>query len=425
MKAKTEKDYDIEFQQWLDENPTSEVEEIDFDGVRQDVIDALTYVSSMSVQEYTLYEKWKEIRRKYPTKKMSTLLGEEEVLEDDTKILEIKKCANKIWVPESPEDYEKLEPEVLYTNNGNDADHLMRDWSHMRVFISTMLHNSAVGRNMHFLIRDRVTEKYLGVVCISSDFMDLTARDEYIGWSRKVKTDERMINHIAIGSTIVPTQPLGFNFLGGKLCALLCLSDDVQNAWKDTYNQTLVGLTTTSLYGTLSQYNSLQYWNKRGKTKGSIGYNPGRELRKKMMTYIQKTEPRKYWEWFHAMNEKNQRLKRDYRNRALLHAYRKFDIPKELIHTEHSRGIYFSPLYNNTCEFLRKEITEDKLEKRMDTSIEHLVDVWKKRYAGPRAEKMVEQGRYNTNTLFYEDLIYMDDFEEVKAKYLPKVGIDR
>jgi len=427
MIAKTKKDYDEEFQEWLKKNPTSEVPDIDFHDTREKVIDILSYVSQMTVQEYTLYEKWQEIRRKYPTEIMSTLDHDKstEVLLDPKKILEVKKCKNSIWIPESPEDYLKLQPEILYTNNGEEADHLMTEWSNLRLLIHTMPYNSAVGRNMHFIIKDKVSEKYLGIICISSDFMDLTCRDNYIGWTRQIKTDERMINHIAIGSTIVPTQPLGFNFLGGKLCALLCLSDEVQTAWKDSYNQILVGLTTTSLYGTLSQYNSLQYWNKRGATKGSIGYNPGRHLRKQMMYWLQKNEPRMYWDWYHAMNEKNQRSKRDYRNRALLFAYRKFNIPKELIHTKHQRGVYFSPLYNNTCDFLRKEIDKDGLVKRMDTSVDHLVQVWKDRYASKRAEKMVKQGRYNTETLFYGDLIYMDNFEDVKAKYLSKVGIDR
>ena len=52
-----------------------------------------------------------------------------------------------------------------------------------------------------------LNKKYLGVTCMSSDFLDLTPRDEYIGWDRVAKT-QKMINHTCIGSTIVPIQPL-------------------------------------------------------------------------------------------------------------------------------------------------------------------------------------------------------------------------
>ena len=73
-----------------------------------------------------------------------------------------------------------------------------------------------------------------------------------------------MINHTCIGSTIVPIQPLGYNLVGGKLLALLCLSDDtVEKTWEHQYKDKLVGVTTTSLYGKtkvipLSQYDRLK-----------------------------------------------------------------------------------------------------------------------------------------------------------------------
>jgi hypothetical protein len=97
------------------------------------------------------------------------------------------------------------------------------------------------------------------------------------------------------------------------------------------------------------------------------------------------------------------------------------DIPKDLIRSEHARGIYFSPLYNNTNEFLRKEITEDKLDKSFDTSYDYLVNLWKEKYVARRIRSLNERGSFSTETLFYDDLIYMD-WEETKDKYLSQVG---
>ena len=111
----------------------------------------------------------------------------------------------------------------------------------MRTFLSTMKNNSNIGRNLNFLIRDKKTKKLLGVTCMSSDFLDLTPRDNYIGWERVAKT-QRMINHTCIGSTIVPIQPLGYNLVGGKLLALLCLSDTVEKTWEYQYKDKLVVL---------------------------------------------------------------------------------------------------------------------------------------------------------------------------------------
>jgi len=96
-------------------------------------------------------------------------------------------------------------------------------------------------------------------------------------------------------------------------------------------------------------------------------------------------------------------------------------IPKELIRTEHQRGIYFSPLYNNTNEFLRKEIGEDVLVKSFDTSEEALTNIWKSKYAKPRIRQLQKKNQVSYESLFYDSLIYLS-WEETKERYLHQVG---
>ena len=299
-------------------------------------------------------------------------------------------------------------------------------WNAIRTFSSTMKNNSNIGRNLFYILQDDVTKKYLGVICISSDFLDLTPRDNAIGWSRDVKTQQHMINHTAIGSTIVPLQPLGFNYMGGKLLALMCLSDTVQQDWKKQYDDTLVGVTTTSLYGKtkaggLSQYDGLEHWNPMGFSSGSVAFEPSRATKKLVFDWIKENHTRKYFEWWEAKNQQGLPLKRDHKNRSLNFAYSKLGIPKELIRTEHQRGIYFSPLYNNTNEFLRKEITEESLVKSFDTSEEALANIWKTRYAKGRIRQLQKKDKVSYETLFYSDLIFLD-WNQTKEKYLGQVG---
>ena len=235
-----------------------------------------------------------------------------------------------------------------------------------------------------------------------------------------------MINHTAIGSTIVPFQPLGFNYVGGKLLALLCLSDEVQRLWKKQYGDVLVGVTTTSLYGRtkadgLSQYDNLDHWQKMGFTAGSVSFEPERDTRYMIRDWLKVNHTRRYFEWYVAKKPSGQPHKRDHKNRSLNFAYGKLQIPKELIRTEHQRGIYFSPLYNNTNEFLRKEITDESLVKSFDTSEEALSNIWKTKYAKGRIRQLQKKNNVSYETLFYDDLIYLS-WEETKAKYLPQVG---
>jgi hypothetical protein len=405
---------------WLEKNPKHE--HIDVDNLKKVLIEDLTYASKMDVKEYTLYQKWVEVKERYPTESVFTLFdGEEQQLVDRTQATIIDKVKKNFWMPTGPDDYEKLQP-VLELSNGE----LAETWNAVRTFSSTMKNNSNIGRNLFYTVKDGVTGKYLGVICISSDFLDLTPRDTAIGWSRDVKTQQSMINHTAIGSTIVPLQPLGYSYMGGKLLALLCLADTVQKDWKERYGDTLVGVTTTSLYGKtkangLSQYDGLEHWQKMGFSSGSVAFEPSRSTRNMVFDWIKENEPRKYFEWWEAKNPQGLPLKRDHKNRSLNYAYSKLGIPKELIRTEHQRGIYFSPLYNNTNEFLRKEIGDPELVKSFDTSEETLSNIWKTKYAKGRIRQLQKQNKVSYENLFYDDLIYLS-WDETKAKYLPQVG---
>jgi hypothetical protein len=78
-------------------------------------------------------------------------------------------------------------------------------------------------------------------------------------------------------------------------------------------------------------------------------------------------------------------------------------------------------LYENSREFLRGEITEDKLVKLFDTSEESLTELWKTKYASKRIRSLVERDAVSDETLFYDDLIGMS-WQDVKDKYLSQVG---
>jgi hypothetical protein len=200
----------------------------------------------------------------------------------------------------------------------------------------------------------------------------------------------------------------------------------VQKDWKERYGDVLVGVTTTSLYGNtkangLSQYDGLEYWNKMGFSSGSVAFEPKRTTSKMIFNWIKENHTRKYFEWWEAKNNQGLPLKRDHKNRSLNFAYPKLGIPKNLVRTEHQRGIYFAPLYNNTNEFLRKECTESDLVKSFNTSEESLANIWKTKYAKGRISMLKKKNNVSYESLFYDDLIYLT-WEETKQKYLGQVG---
>ena len=415
-------DVETQWQKWSDSN--TDFLDVNMDELRERTIKELTYVSAMDVKEYTLFQKWCEVQEKYPTVTVNDLWeGETKVLADEKQRRAIAEVKSNFWMQNDPDDYLKLEPELVYTNKEEDLPEL---WNTIRTFSSTMKNNSNIGRNLNFVVRDKNTKKYLGVICISSDFLDLTPRDNFIGWSREKKTQGAMINHTAIGSTIVPLQPLGFNYVGGKLLALLCLSTPVQELWEKLYGDKLVSVTTTSLYGKtkaggLSQYDNLDFWQPMGFTSGSVSFEPLKDTRLLIREWLKKNHTRKYFEWYVAKKPSGQPHKRDHKNRSLNFAYSQMSIPKELIRSEHARGIYFTPLYDKSCEFLRGDDDGQNMTKLFDTSVENLVNVWKTKHAKPRIKQLAKKGKVSTESLFYDDLIYLT-WEQAKEKYLPQVG---
>ena len=103
---------------WQDQNPVHE--HVDEEQLKDTLINDLTYASSMDVREYTLYQKWCEVKERYPigeSNPLSEMLGETpEMLNLEQKAL-IQKVKKNFWVPSSPDDYEKLEP-IMQLHNG-------------------------------------------------------------------------------------------------------------------------------------------------------------------------------------------------------------------------------------------------------------------------------------------------------------------
>jgi hypothetical protein len=360
--------------------------------------DNLLEMSKKSVEEVTLYRKWEELNDKKWTSK---------------ELNDVYFIKRNIWKPNSPEDYLKLKPVVVF------ADDTKKGfiWSTLRIFTHTMHWNHSPGRLLRFYMMDSVTNTYLGVISVASDFISLGGRDEWVGWSYDDRIKQKMINYTAMGSSIVPTQPIGYNYTGGKLMALLLLSDVVQKVWNERYKDTLVGVSTTSLYGGYSQYNRLKYWRKCRSTDGKIQLEPSDDVYGKVVEWMKTEHPEKYSDIRERKADTNQPASHT-KVRNLQFAYSTFKI--KVPENNFSRGVYFAELYDNTKEFLTRKT--DKIgNKLFDNSVEALTDIWKERYAANRVKNVLENYTYNTDVLFYDDVIGLS-WPETKQKYLKDVG---
>jgi len=357
--------------------------------IKKIIEDDFEKVKKLSVEEYTLYRKWEEVNKEWSIKEFQ-------------RMHEIK---NSIWIPESPEDYLELDPAVIPATDTNTN----LTWTLLRIFTSSMHWNPNPGRMMRFFVQDRKTKGYLGVISLGSDFISIGGRDSYIGWTYEHRLKRKMLNHTAMGSSIVPTQPLGYNYTGGKLIALLTVSDIVENAWNERYKEPLVGVSTTSLYGGLSQYNRLRYWKKCKSTDGQIPLEPSQECYTKIREWMRAN---------HRDKLKVLQARSHPKTTMLMFVYKTLKIKPP--RNNFSRGVYFCELYTNARQFLRRE-DEELADKKFDNSVSVLTEFWKERYAKNRLKSVIDSRRYSKSMLFYNELIGKE-WEDVKSEYIREVG---
>ena len=184
-------------------------DDFNFETEKQNFVQNLDMLKSMSVQESTLYKKWQEFNK--DEYKMRTKAHKFDIIK------------SKLWKPTDIMNYDltvkeiqAIEPIVEFTK---DAE----TWTIVRKLIHTMDWNANPGRNQKYYVKDKNTGKILGLISLGSDVTTIKVRDDYIGWKKDDKFVEHKLNNTAIASTIVCVQPLGFNMLGGKLIAVQML----------------------------------------------------------------------------------------------------------------------------------------------------------------------------------------------------------
>jgi hypothetical protein len=398
------------FEGLFGEESITEEEHVEMD-VGKQIRENFEFLTAMSIPEYTFYRKWQEINRAEWSKK------------DLGRIAKVKK---NLWSPESPDDYKNLNIKVIHA----DTPDTLLTWRALRLHTSTASWNQNPGRNLRFYVvheeyeedmwgEEQPVHKYLGTISLGSDFIAIGGRDKVIKWTKEDKMEHGMLKHTAMGSSIVPTQPVGFNYLGGKLISLMVISDVVEKAWNEKYAEKLVGVTTTSLYGGFSQYNNLKYWKKCKSSLGEVALEPSEETYELLKNYCKTKFPEDYKSYVSPKTEgAGCSIPSHPKTKIMARVFKDLKIraPKN----NAPRGVYWAPLYEQSNEFLRREVT-DPGNKKFDNSVEALSTLWKERYAGKRINKLSEEGRTNMEILFYDDLKGMT-WEDAKEKYLGDVG---
>ena len=114
------------------------------------------------------------------------------------------------------------------------------------------------GKTLKLAVKETTTNKYVGFIRLGSPVVNCKPRNKLLG---EVPGLEEFNHRVIMGFALVPAQPFGYNYLGGKLLAGIACSHEVREMVNTKYGSDIVMFETTSLYGnskSASQYDGMK-----------------------------------------------------------------------------------------------------------------------------------------------------------------------
>jgi hypothetical protein len=136
--------------------------------------------------------------------------------------------------------------------------------NYLEIVTSHAVEVSVPGKSIKWVVYEKNTGQIAGFIRLGSPTINSKPRNDFLGKplnTRDQATMKRFNDSSIMGFIIVPTQPFGFNYLGGKLLASICCSHLARDTLNKKYGGPFCMFETTSLYGTTkssSQYDGMK-----------------------------------------------------------------------------------------------------------------------------------------------------------------------
>ena len=143
------------------------------------------------------------------------------------------------------------------------------------------------GKTHKMVVFETTTNTICGFIRFGSPLINSKPRNEYLG---DVPNLDIFNKHAIMGFNIVPSQPFGFNYLGGKLMAAICCSHASRRLLNKKYNTNFCLFETTSLYGNIkgaSMYDGMKpFLRYKGDTQSKFLLTLGDDIYPEMKSWF-------------------------------------------------------------------------------------------------------------------------------------------
>ena len=136
--------------------------------------------------------------------------------------------------------------------------------NYLEIVTSHAVEVSVPGKSIKWVVYEKNSGQIAGFIRLGSPTINSKPRNTFLGKPLDTLNPDvmkRFNDSTIMGFIIVPTQPFGFNYLGGKLLAGICCSHLTKNTLNKKYGGPFCMFETTSLYGSTkssSQYDGMK-----------------------------------------------------------------------------------------------------------------------------------------------------------------------
>ena len=286
---------------------------------------------------------------------------------------------------------------------------------------SHVIEHNIPGRELRWMVYEKNTKTIVGFIRFGSPTINSKPRNIWLDEPANLSILNR---HTVMGFAIVPSQPFGYNYLGGKLLALLCVSHFARETLNEVFEKDIALFETTSLYGSTtsaSQYDGLKpYLRYKGLTDSKFLPLLHNDVFHKLHDRFTLLNNNKPLTENKASSKKLKRqtkmisiIRNSLKDNEQLDKLKEFEsVISMAFNLTQRKRFYISDYgYENVREVILGE--QDDLRRGQNWDKFHLDNIisWWKKKAGKRYEKLKSEGRFRTEVeLWTED----DDIQIIR-----------
>ena len=317
---------------------------------------------------------------------------------------------------------EEMEFDIKFIGNRFEQSLPQEHYNNLLAAVSSHNNESNIpGRELRWMVYEKRSQKIVGFIRFGSPTINSKPRNLWLGKPPNLSVFNR---HAAMGFVIVPSQPFGYNYLGGKLLALMCVSHFARETLNKVFEKDIALFETTSLYGSTtsaSQYDGLKpFMRYKGLTESKflpLLHEDAFHKLHNRFTILNNNQP------LTENRASSKKMKRQTKMISIIRNSLKDEQYKDELKrfneviemafnlTQRKRSYSSDYGYSNIREVLLGE--QDTLVRGQNWDkfyLENIVKWWKKK-AGKRYEKMKKENRFRTEVeLWTED----DDIQIIR-----------